>query len=234
MNKRIDLTNLGGFPLEQDTLSFMQDSYRGAFAAIAQLCGSKTILFGVQLLAGNISNGWISYNGEMIQFIGGPAAAQVVITETPGVTQAVFEDGSTRDVYFTKTATVGAVGDFPFTDLKPLSSIIVTQTGLSDLLAAFMAHTHDYNTINGRPMFTQGSAAVGDVSGDKMITVTIPDQGTIFYHVSGTLISNGNGAFDDDVFFVVKNKTATTFQVWMSEFTGSVQNLSFEYLIIKL
>ena len=122
MNKRIDCTNLGGFPLEQDTLEFMQKSYRPAFGAIAQLCGNKTILYGVQLVAGSYTDGWISYNGELIPFVGAVAAADVVITELPAATQAVFEDGTSRDVYFTKTATCGSAGAFPMSDLALLSS----------------------------------------------------------------------------------------------------------------
>jgi hypothetical protein len=123
MNKRIDLSNLGGFPLQEDTLDFMQSSYRGAFAGIANMCGSKTILYGVQVIAGNVTDGWIAYNGELIPFIGGVAGADVVITELPNVVPETFEDGSIRDVYFTKTATCGALGDFPFTDLVPLLSL---------------------------------------------------------------------------------------------------------------
>lgn len=121
MNTRIDLTNLGGFPLEQDTLKFMQDSYDAAFQAVANLCGNKTILSGVVVAGGNVSSGWISYNNELLPFIGGAVGAQVVIAET--ATQATFEDGTVRDTYFTKTATCGSVGDFPFSDLVPLLSL---------------------------------------------------------------------------------------------------------------
>ncbi len=123
MNKRADFSNLGGFPLEQDTLEFMQQSYRGAFGALAGLCGNKTILVGVELVAGNYSNGWISYNGELIPFVGAVAAPDVVIVETPATVQAVFEDGTPRDVYFTKLATCGSAGVFPMADLVPITSL---------------------------------------------------------------------------------------------------------------
>lgn len=123
MNKRIDLSNLGGFPLEQDTLQFMQDSYRGAFSALAKLAGSKVILHGVEVNGSNVSDGWIAYNGELIPFIGGSVAADVVISETPNAVQSTFEDGTIRDVYFTKTATCGISGEFPFSDLERLSAL---------------------------------------------------------------------------------------------------------------
>ncbi|MDE3185291.1 MAG: hypothetical protein KGM16_17905 [Bacteroidota bacterium] len=120
---RIDLTQLGGFPLEQDTLKFMQDNAADAFSAIAKLCGDKTILTGVVKTGSLVSDGWIAYGGELIKFVGGNYAAQVVISETAAVDQALFEDGSTKDVYFTKIATCGAAGSFPFSDLKPAGMV---------------------------------------------------------------------------------------------------------------
>lgn len=121
MNKRIDLSILGGFPLEQDTLDFMQSSYRGAFGALATLCGNKVIVSGVVVAGGNVSDGWIVYNGELIPFVGGSVATYVVITET--AVQATYEDTNLHDVYFTKSATCAASGDFPFADLVPLLSL---------------------------------------------------------------------------------------------------------------
>jgi len=117
----IDLSNLGGFPLEQDTLDFMQLSFAGPLGAIAKLCGDKTILYGVVNTGGNVSSGWIAYNGELILFQGGPVGADVVISSTP--TSVTFEDGNVHEAYFVKIATCGAVGDFAFSDLVPLLSL---------------------------------------------------------------------------------------------------------------
>jgi hypothetical protein len=118
---RIDFTNNGGFPLEQNTLGFMQLSFFLPLAAIAKLCGDKTILWGVENIAGNVTPGYISYGGELIFFQGGAYAAQIVITETP--TQVTFEDDTLKEAYFIKTATVGVVGDFPFSDLTQLITL---------------------------------------------------------------------------------------------------------------
>lgn len=121
MNKRIVLTNLGGFPFTQASLEFMQSSYREAFIAIAKLCGDKTILTGVVNTAGVISDGWISYNGELIPFVGGAATAGVVIQETS--TQLTFQDGVDRDAYFTKVAFCGSPQTFAFSELKRLQPV---------------------------------------------------------------------------------------------------------------
>lgn len=114
---RIDLTNLGGFPLEQDTLKFMQDGYGDMFSSIAAMFGDKRILSGVEVVGGNVTDGWITYGGEIIKFIGGAAGPEVVIQET--TQDATFEDGNIRPVYKSRVATIGGPGGFPFSDLKP-------------------------------------------------------------------------------------------------------------------
>lgn len=121
MNKRIDLTNIGGFPTTQDTLSFMQDSYRDAFKSIAKLCGDKSIIDGVVVNAGVVSNGWISYGGELIPFVGGLFSSGVVIQET--ATKAMYQDLIERDAYFTKVAFCGSPATFQFSDLKKLNTL---------------------------------------------------------------------------------------------------------------
>jgi hypothetical protein len=118
---RLDLTNLGGLPFTQDRLDFLEEGHLDAFGAIARLCGDKVILYGVELVGGNVSDGWIAYNGELIRFVGGAVAAQVVITDTP--VPFNFGDATIHDVQFTKTATCGLVGAFDFTDLVPLLTL---------------------------------------------------------------------------------------------------------------
>lgn len=121
MNKRIDLTNLGGFPFAQDTLKFMQDSYRGAFGGLAQMAGDKTIIAGVEVNGSNVTSGWIAYQGELIPFVGGVLGTDVIISET--ATDATFEDSSVFPTYYTKTATSGVGGAFPFSDLIRISAL---------------------------------------------------------------------------------------------------------------
>ena len=108
---RIDFTNLGGLPFTQNRADFMQQSYLSALAAVANLCGNKTILYGVVNTDGSVSDGWISYNSELIRFVGGSYGAQVVISETS--VPFTFADNTVHNVQFTKTATCGAVGNFP-------------------------------------------------------------------------------------------------------------------------
>jgi microcystin-dependent protein len=127
--KTTDFTHLGGMPGTQQRFDFMQTGYNEAFAAIAKMCGDKTILYGVEVNAGNVSAGWISVNGELVRFIGGainPLTDWVVlsIAKTP----LTFLDNSVHDVHFDKTATCAINGDinngdFLFSELVPLLSL---------------------------------------------------------------------------------------------------------------
>lgn len=116
-----DLTHTGGLPLTQNRIDFLQQSYLAAFAAIAHLCGSKTILYGVVNTGGVVSDGWISYDGELLPFVGGAHAAEVVIVETPAA--LTFADASSHDVEYTRYATCGTGGVFDFDELVPLLSL---------------------------------------------------------------------------------------------------------------
>jgi hypothetical protein len=136
MNKRIDLTQLDGLYVYQDTLDFMQTSYRGAFGALATAFGSKLILHGVQEAAGSVSDGWVIIDGELMPFAGGLSAPQVVVDDIPG--DELFADGSTKTVYFTRRARLANTGGFPFTDLRKFKTDLLTIND-SDVLASAKA-----------------------------------------------------------------------------------------------
>jgi hypothetical protein len=127
--KTTDFTHLGGMPGTQQRFDFMQTGYNEAFAAIAKMCGDKTILYGVEVNAGNVSAGWISVNGELVRFIGGainPLTDWVVFSTA--VTPLTFLDNSIHNVHFDKTATSAingdvSNGDFLFSELVPLLSL---------------------------------------------------------------------------------------------------------------
>jgi hypothetical protein len=121
MNKQIDFSYTGGFPLDEDTLGYLQSSYTGALAAVAKLAGDKVILTGVVVTGSTVSAGWISYAGRLIPFLGGSVAAKVYIQNAGSV--AMFEDGVNKTVFFEETATCAALGDFNFSELVRLSSL---------------------------------------------------------------------------------------------------------------
>lgn len=236
MNK-IDFTNLGGFPLEQDTLKFSQDGNADLFSALANFFGDKAIISGVQVIGGNVTDGWIIYNGEIIKFIGGAVGPDVVIIEQSS--DAVFEDQTVHGVYKTRFATIGAPGTFPFADLQPIDSMLTQVAAFAALLAAFNAHTHDYNNLTSLPfgkIVHMGSQNIGDINAtDMSVLVNIPDQGGTAYYVHLTVWANDNNfANHNDIGWVLYDKQAASFKISFREFFAAVQNLRVEFIIVKL
>lgn len=79
-----------------------------------------------------------------------------------------------------------------------------------------------------------GTFAIGDVIGNDMIrTVNLPyNVGTSNYRVEGSLVSkSANFDADNDVFEVVKDRTASSFKICLRQISSNTQNLDFEYAI---
>jgi len=123
MNKRIDFSNLGGYPLAQEDLEWLQSSYSNTFGAIAALIGNMTIINGmIPMGGGNISNGWVSINNELLPFIGGAlGSGDFIIEETANA--LTFNDGVSRNVLFNKVARLSVGGAYNYSQLIRLSSL---------------------------------------------------------------------------------------------------------------
>lgn len=241
MNKQINFSNLGGFPLTQDALQFMQESYTQSLASLAKLVGDKVIIWGMVENAGIISEGAISYNGEIIPFIQSPVQAKLVVDIVPA--DATFEDDTIQTVYSTKIATTAATGGFDYSELKRLDTNIAIQERLAAHLQAYLLHTHSWNNITERPagFITHVNSAfignIGSSSGarDNNVVISIPDQGVgQNYIVAGALRGVQSDLFlDNDVSFVVGRLTPTSFTISLREYEAVTQDLRFDYAIIK-
>lgn len=91
------------------------------------------------------------------------------------------------------------------------------------------------NFIADSSPILKGTYVVGDASGtDTTRTVSFTDLGTSDYIVTGSLVSK-SAIFDtdNDVFWMVKNKTSNSFQLLLREVSGQNQNLDFDYVIFK-
>ncbi|MFC4262484.1 hypothetical protein ACFOWM_06330 [Ferruginibacter yonginensis] len=184
MNNKIDLTNNGGFPLEQDTLDFMQQTYSKAFDAIANLVGDKTIIYGVESDGINVTAGWIVVGGELIPFAAGSYAPQVQIIEVP--TQVEYEDGILKEAYFTKVAYCVAFGDFDFIELVPMVSL-KNVWKKNDLRQAYVDSTYmsenfdvDGYGINAERGWRIFSKAVPEAAGKVLVNLDPDDADGLF------------------------------------------------------
>lgn len=120
MNKSIDLTQLGGLFIYQDTLKFLQDGYTGPLDAFAKAFGDKVIVTGMADGGATVTDGWAVVNGELLPFVGGVKADYVYVETVTGDEQ--FNDATTKTVYTTKQLkfTASSSGTIPFTDFKRL------------------------------------------------------------------------------------------------------------------
>lgn len=119
-----------GFPGTNKTLRFIQDAFKEPLGALAQLAGDKTIITGVVNTAGIVSNGFITYNGEIIPFQGGNYAATVTIIEAfenanyntdADNNQQLDSLPAYRTIY--AMCGTGGIDIFNFSELAPLKTI---------------------------------------------------------------------------------------------------------------
>ena len=119
-----------GFPGTNKTLRFIQDAFKEPLGALAQLAGDKTIITGVVSTAGIVSNGFITYNGEIIPFQGGNYASTVTIVEafenvnynTDANDDTVLDSLPAYRTIYAMCGT-GGIDIFNFSELAPLKTI---------------------------------------------------------------------------------------------------------------
>lgn len=263
MYKKIDFTKLEGLPLYQDTLDFLQTSYRDAISAIAKALGNRVIVSGVTDQGTTYSDGWVIIDGELMPLVGGLKTSRIIIEDVTGT--EVFADNSTSTVYYTRRAKLGVTGGFAFTDFIRVDTMAAISEGLKTLLTAhntlktqFSTHTHAWNQITGRPpTFTptahrhvwsdidnkprvatilyNGLYYIGDVINDNFPQVTFPNVGTSDYMILGHLEpASGTLNNDNDVFWMASGRTATGFTLSLHEIGSARQVLYFRYALISL
>lgn len=89
------------------------------------------------------------------------------------------------------------------------------------------------NKPNVVSILRKATFLIGDVLSEDIKTVTFPSVGTNNYMVLGTIVSNSSNYLNDnDVFFTVRERTNTSFKLTFREINNSLQNISFDYILI--
>lgn len=116
--KTFDFSKNGGFPLTQDALDFMQQDYQEKYKALAAMGGTGPfIISGMVEASGNVSNGTLFYQNEIIPFVGGAVGATIVIQTYSTTLQ--YGDGNSYAVKTRKEASFGTGPvQFNYADLK--------------------------------------------------------------------------------------------------------------------
>ena len=117
----LKMQQAGGFPLETDTLDFMQTAY-DVFNALGELAGNLAIVSGCEAVGSQINSGKVYINGKLLAFRGGAVGTNVVIRQE--ITKRKFEDGNEKDVYKTRYACFGTgVTMYTWADFKRIKNL---------------------------------------------------------------------------------------------------------------
>ncbi|MDB0611138.1 hypothetical protein PL371_04485, partial [Tenacibaculum maritimum] len=76
----LNFQELGGFPLETNTLTEVQKAY-SIFNNYGSLAGNKTIITGCEELGNSVTNGFIYLNDELLEFRGGTKQSKIIIKQ---------------------------------------------------------------------------------------------------------------------------------------------------------
>jgi hypothetical protein len=135
MYKRIDFTKLNGLPIYQESLDFLQKSYRDSLKGIAEGLGNNVIVSGATVSGPNYTDGWVILGGELMPFTGGAIQTNVVVQEN--IETETFEGGNIEHVYYTKRAVLASSGGVPFASLERMRSVEV----VNDMLNAIEVYS---------------------------------------------------------------------------------------------
>jgi len=144
MNK-VEFQQTGGFPIETDTLSYLQDSIF-SLQSLAAIAGDNFILSGAVVTGGNVSDGYVVINGEVLPFRGGALQTKVVIAEE--VAKRPFENGTEKPVFRTRYVRFG--------------------TGENTTLFADLPRIKDLKTFRNLP--SEASSAIDSASENTLAT----------------------------------------------------------------
>lgn len=87
------------------------------------------------------------------------------------------------------------------------------------------------NYIKKLSPLASGTKVIGDTTAtDVVVTVSFSNVGTSNYRVLGSLVSKSTDYnMDNDVMWMIREKTSTSFKITLREVAGQVQNLEFDW-----
>jgi len=258
----IDFTKIGGYRLKQATLRKLQEAYfyiLKSFIGFLNIPDTGNyVISGCVTDGTNITPGIMYIDGELCPFAGSLGNGFTKIKKNVEVNSLVFKNGVAENVFRKTTAIVSTEGNalntfnrlFPvfdenyvhtdnnYTDeeklkLEGLDNQVQTDWNETDPDAP--GYLLNRPTGNLMTYLYKGSINIGNPTTDDVRTITFPTVGTTAYFVLGSLRSNSaSGNDDNDVFWVWKDPTATSFKLWLREVVDFTQDLTFYYTIIPI
>ena len=118
---RVEFQQTGGFPLETDTLNFLQSGL-AMLQVLFALGGDNYIVSGCVSTGSNTTDGFVVLNGELLPFKGGLNQTRIVVRQN--VTPRNFENGTSKGVFIDRFVTFGTGdGSILFTDLQSIKNL---------------------------------------------------------------------------------------------------------------
>jgi hypothetical protein len=248
MKIHYDFTQTGGFPLDEDILNHLQESIQQV-EKISTILGPLVILSSCVIAGGNVSNGIVAINGEVLPFVGGPVDEYVQIVQTAA--NLTYFDGPVHPSEITRQATFGSdVTPYLWADFKKSTAGLLAE--IDDLNTDVAMLGAEIDALNGDVDDLQATQIIKLASGTENLGDADTNHSSVgegTYHVIdiGKMLANANyqvllsinsfsGSSQNDLYHnvVVKNKTTTTFTVYFRESGTTVQNISLDWTIIAL
>ena len=245
-----------GYPLNNETLRYMQSAYSDPLGALAFFVGNKAILSGLEVTSPAPNEvraaGYVSFNGEILQFQSGTKQDTVTVIET--TVNAEYDkdtngDGVRDNAPVFKSRHMefgtGGIATFPFTDLyrvPPFTQLLLEKlngiaTGAQvNVKPDWNAASTAENGILNKPILLSGSTPVGDLNGGTEITVTFSNLGTASYIPLLSIMANNpaQAGLAATVVHAFHSRTTTSFKIWLNETGSQVQDITVFYTLIKI
>lgn len=174
-----NFNQLGGFPLETDTLNWLQEAY-SIFNALGDVIGNHTIISGCVVDGTTIGDGVVFVDGEIFKFVGGDIQTNVRILEN--ITNKVFENGDDRPVHFERFISFASgVDSIPWANFKRPVSLINLSSRILPAGTNPQLFTGAINAIPEGWQLCDGSNSTPDLRGRFIVgyNADLPDYDAI-------------------------------------------------------
>jgi hypothetical protein len=166
---KIDFSFAGGFPLETDTLDFLQNSYIQLQELAKAIAGNfPCILSGCEVNGSVVSPGSVIINGEVLPFVGGSLNTYVNIFET--VKEKEFKSGGFKPIYFSRQVQFSNSGIL-WSSMIRIEELVVNQNKIRKSIT----NLGRMNSVNDR---------------DLLFGCTMTVAGNNYSHTSGAIYYN--------------------------------------------
>lgn len=158
IHKGFEFSTLGGMPLNQQRLEWMQAAYSELSGGLAAFFGNNVIVSGCVVSGNTVSDGWIVSGGELLPFIGTQSGVLDTFLVREARSPLIFKDGASRNVQFNRFAQFGtSAGAIAWNSLTRLPSAAALLSTLN---------THTSNKSNPHAV-TKAQVGLGNLPNAK-------------------------------------------------------------------